>query len=157
MQQAPTTHRAGSGGRRVDYFPINHCAEPFLHKVSYKKTTPLVNHFAVELQLKMPVQAPRVEVLKATTKYHKQEVGGEALASALAIWDHLADRQREAWQQASGTSNIELMWQLWNEAAESTLRELAPEAPTGRPKGTVPTLQSRLLWAPAWTEGVESN
>ena len=67
---APTTHRDGTQGRRVDYFLVNKVALPIIDQAFILQDEPLVNHFAVGIRLRAP-EALSFASLQPTTTYLK--------------------------------------------------------------------------------------
>ena len=163
--QTATTHRSSQScderprtavrGRRIDYFMLNKCAAPYLTSVECHNSQPLPNHYAVQVTLTLPVRTPTIRVLTKTTAYHNYQTIAHANVAVATQWEEADACSAAAWSRAVEEGNVEHLWQLWNVSAETALRAITLEAPEGRPKGTVPKLRQRSLWAPSDRAGAE--
>ncbi|CAE7806207.1 unnamed protein product, partial [Symbiodinium sp. CCMP2456] len=97
VAQAPTTHRAGTQGRRVDYFLANAAAQPIVSEVFIVKDLPLINHFAVGLRL------------------------NDQTESVQQSWSAIFNNEQQHWTNARLQGDVDNMWAIWTRTAENAL------------------------------------
>ena len=143
VAQAPTTHRAGTQGRRVDYFLVNAAAQPIISEVFIVKDLPLVNHFAVGLRLTTPTDMT-YQRIQPTRTYFKTPATKDQAESVHQAWRAAFHTQQQHWNSASFQGDVDGMWDIWTRTAETALSQ-ATGLLTDRPKGSKPCFQTRTI------------
>ena len=146
VAQTPTTHRNGQPGRRVDFFMVNNMARPLVADVFVVTDLPLVNHFAVGLRLSTCTDMQHTRV-QPTARYLKTPATREQTQLIDRQWTETFRAYKQEWDTAATNADVDAMWRVWTHVAETSVCTNAVQKGL-RPKGSIPELEGRQIWAP---------
>ena len=146
VAQSPTTHRAGTQGRRIDYFLVNEVARPLISEVFIVAESPLVNHFAVGLRIETPKDLSYKRI-QPTTRHLRQHATRAQVNAIAQNWDEFFQAEQTTWNTAQSQGDVDAMWEVWSRVAEAAIGSAIGTQPT-HPKGTTPCLETRQICSP---------
>lgn len=156
LLQQGTTHLGDTVGSRVDFFLLNQAAAPFVQKVDLLLEDPFVNHYAITVTLRLPLREPIVYEATPTKRYPTDAADAATAVRMRDAWARYSDHMAAEWSDYTTYGNVQAMWDQWNRIAQAACDDVTGAKITRRPKGTLPALRPRNLWAADKHSGAES-
>ena len=98
-----------------------------------------------------------VEVLVSTGKYYNHVFDPEVKDIIDKQWQEIHDVNANVWNDMEADGDVDYLWKVSNENAETVMKRLCPGCSSGGCKGTKPKIKSRQLFAPASWHGAEAQ